>query len=405
MNPPVFLAAIGDANSRITWSGTPYHFLQAGKARGLLDEGLPLSAEGRKWQARRIAWNLARVARGDRYGGYQYSRSFLEKLWEPVRSRIRSGVVINCFQLFPPSIVEDRGIEKWFFIDQTLLQLFDYYGMRATIGRRIAADALEREREGYGSAAGVIAHSNWAAESVIAGYGVAADRVHVVVPGANIDPIEYARWEPEEEQRRAGGNDMERPLRFVFVGKYWQRKGLDRLLRAFALSRRSGLKATLRVIGCRRESLPLELRNVEGVEWMGFIDKRTEAKTFLQTIAECQVGCLLSRAEAGGIAFREYHALGLAVLGTDSGGAPEHMIRDASVVIPARATDEEIADELMMLEKDRPRVERLREVAWQRRSSTLWNDTVSRILEFWPHSRANADKRHIEDHRVSTATL
>ncbi len=341
-----FLAAVGDANSPVTWSGIPYHFLQAGRAQGLLDEGLPLSTEGKRWYTRRVAWNLASKASGDRYGGYQYSRAFLEKLWAPVISRIRGSVVINCFQLFPPSVVENRSIEKWFFTDQTLLQLFDFYGIRP------------------------------------------ANHVHVVVPGANIDPVEYERWESQEEQRRANDSGSNRRMRLVFVGKEWRRKGLDRLLRAIALARRSGFSATLRVIGCRRESLPNELRDVAGVEWLSFIDKSIHPAEFLRAVGECDVGCLLSRAEAGGIALREYHALGLVVLGTDSGGAPEHMIHEACVLLSTQSTDEAIASELLRLEADVSRFVSLKEAAWRTRRRALWTKTVERILGFWPHQNA-----------------
>src|SRR6266480_1879134 len=262
MKPRVYLAVVGDANSPVTWSGIPYHFLQAGKAKGLFDEGLALSADSREWQARRVSWNLMRLFQGDRRGGYQYSVTFLERLWAPVQHKLSDSVVVNCFQLFAPSVIANQTIEKWFFIDQTLLQLFDHYGLRSSVGRRIAREAIEREREGYHAARGVIAHSSWAAKSLIADYDVPPDRVHVVVPGANLDPAEYARWEIEEEVRhRDDIEEKERPLRLVFVGKEWHRKGLDRLLRALRLARRSGANIMLRVIGCRRELLPQDLRD------------------------------------------------------------------------------------------------------------------------------------------------
>jgi glycosyltransferase involved in cell wall biosynthesis len=386
MRPKAFLAAMGDSNSPVTWSGIPYHFLQAARAEGLLDEGLPLATDGAGWKARRIAWNIGRVLSGDRLGGYQYSSAFLERLWSPVTARLRNNVVVNCFQLYPPSIVKDPAIEKWFFLDQTLLQLFDFYGQRSSVGRRIAQSAIEREREGYQSAAGVIVHSRWAARCVIGDYGVAANRVHVVTPGANVDPFEYARWEIEEEKRRSvEAKHAERPLRLVFVGKYWRRKGLDRLLGALRLARRAGSRATLRVIGCERASLPAELLDVDGVEWIGFVDKRADAGKFLHAVSECDIGCLLSRVEAGGIAYREYHALALAVLGTNAGGAPEHMIPETSIVVSTEAADEEVAATLLKLERDSAHLKRLRESAWNLRRNALWQETVRQIQNFWPY--------------------
>jgi glycosyltransferase involved in cell wall biosynthesis len=389
MQPRVFLAAIGDSNDPGTWSGIPYHLLKVARAQMLIDEGLPLTVEGAGWQARRVVWNLSRVFAGDRQGGYQYSCPFLNHLWSAVLPSLKDSVVINCFQLFPPSIVEDQSIRKWFFIDQTLLQLFDHYGLRSSVGRGIAREAVEREREGYHAAEGIIAHSRWAAESVRKDYGVSASRVHVVVPGANIDSAEYERWESEEATRRKScEGDRGGPLRLVFVGKNWQRKGLDRALGALNLARRAGSSATLAVIGCARESLPVELRHTDGVEWLGFLDKRREPARFLRTVASFDVGCLFSRAEAGGIAFREYHSLGLAVLGTDVGGSPEHLIPEASIPVSAAATNEEIATTILRLEKDKSLLTRLRESAWQLRHSVLWQDSVQQIQTFWPYSQA-----------------
>lgn len=384
-----FLSAVGDANDPVTWSGIPYHFLQEAKAQGLLDEGLPLAVNGPSWRLRRWAWNAMSVLSGDHYGGYQYSVPFLEALWAPYRERLRGALVINCFQLYPPSVVADPSVEKWFFIDQTLHQLFDHYGLRSTVGRRIAGEAIAREQEGYHAAAGVIVHSQWAAHSVIEDYGISPARVHVVVPGANLDPDAYARWEKEEEDRRAGNSgvcDLDRPVRFVFVGKDWKRKGLDRLLNGFVLACRRGCRATLRVIGCLRESLPEALRNIPAVEWCGFIDKRRESERFLRMVAECDVGCLLSRAEAGGMVLREYHALGLAVLGTDAGGAVEHMIPEASVTIKTQADDEEVASVLLELARETEQLRKLRAAAWTRRHLVLWVESVSQIQTFWPRS-------------------
>ena len=374
-----FLAAVGDCNSPVTWSGIPYHFLQAARAEGLLDAGLPLATDGIGWKIHRVKWNFGRVIRGDHYGGFQYSDSFLEKLWSPVARLLPNNTVVNCFQLYPRSVVEDRTIRKWFFIDQTLTQLFDFYEQRSKIGRRVAKTAIALEHAGYQAAEGVIVHSRWAAASVMDDYGIPAERVRVVTPGANIDPDQYQCWEDEETKRRAENRQREtEALKLVFVGKDWKRKGLDRLLRALAIARRAGAKTTLRVIGCTRESLPSEFRSMEGVEWLGFLDKRTDANRFLRLVGECDVGCLLSHREAGGISFREYHALGLAVLGTNSGGAPEHMIANASMAVPTTATDEEIAKTVCSLERQKDDVMRLREVAWRHRRTVLWGATVSK---------------------------
>jgi len=379
-----FLAAVGDVNSPVTWGGIPYHFLQAGQAAGLFDEGLPLAVDGPLWRLRRYGWNAQRVLAGDRRGGYQYSVPFLETLWAPHRARVRGGLVFNCFQLYPPSLVEDGSVQKWFFVDQTLRQLFGYYGQSSSVGRRIAAEAIARERAGYQAAAGVVAHSHWTARSVVEDYDVPSSRVHVVVPGANLDRRAYERWERGQGRcRPAGLGSLRegRPLRFVFVGKDWYRKGLDRLLAGFALAVQGGASALLRIIGCERERLPPHLRGVPGVEWCGFVDKGQDASRFIRLVAESDVGCLLSRAEAGGIVQREYHALGLAVLGTTAGGAPEHACAAASRLLDPQAPVEVVARTLLDIASDPAWLAQMRANLWDRRRSFLYPAAVEQVLE------------------------
>lgn len=373
----VLVAAVGDSNSPVTWSGIPFHLLQAGRRLGLVDAGMALKVGGGIWSARRAFWNATQVLRGSRLGGYQYSPQFLEALWRPFRQEAKGDIVINCFQLFPPSVVQDKSVEKWFFIDQTLQQLFDYYELRATIGRKIAQTAVEMEAQGYAHCSGVIAHSAWAARSVVEDYGVEPSRVFVAVPGANLDAEAYSAWEQSVVAKSGSREIADVPLKLVFVGKHPVRKGLDRLLRAVQIARSRGSNCELSVIGCRQSDLPSSLRNVLGVTWLGFIDKRRDAQRFLRVVADHDVGCLLSRAEAGGIGLREYHALGLAALAPDTGGSPEHALAGASLLVKPEEDDNAIADRIGELDGNRALLARMKALAWSRRREFLWESTMS----------------------------
>ena len=373
----VLVAAVGDPNSPVTWSGTPFHLLRAGQRSGLIDVGMASKVGGGIWAARRTIWNATQVLRGSRWGGYQYSPQFLEALWHPLLRQAKGNIVVNCFQLFPPSVIQDRSIEKWFFIDQTLRQLFDYYALRSTIGREIARTAVEMEAQGYANCAGVIAHSGWAARSVIEDYGIRSNRVFVAVPGANLDADAYASWEQSVAVKRLSRKTTNAPLRLVFVGKHPVRKGLDRLLRALQIARSRGSICELSVIGCRQSDLPPSLRNVAGVAWLGFIDKRSDAPRFLSVVANHDVGCLLSRAEAGGIGLREYHALGLAALAPDTGGSPEHALAGGSLLVKPEEDDNAIADRICELDDNRTLLARMKGLAWSHRKEFLWESTLS----------------------------
>ena len=371
-----YLAAVGDSNDVRTWSGVPYHLLQAARPLGVIDEGLPLDTLARHWTLRRYAWNAQRWLRGQGTGGYQFSELFLERLWRPVRQAVSGATLINTFQLYPRSIVSDPATRCWFYIDQTLRQLFDYYGVRESIGSAIRDSALARERLGYREARGIVAHSRWAAQSVIEDYGIDPAKVHVVVPGANLDPEIYADWSAGRDAPAVAEDGR---LRLVFVGRDPQRKGLDRLIRALTLAQAGGADCTLSVIGATPGMMPDDLRQVKSVDWLGLIDKRLEARRFLDTVSRHDIGCLLSRAEAGGIGLREYHALGLAVMGPRTGGAPDHMVSECAIMVEPDDDEERVADVLVRLWRDRNEVERLKAASWNRRDELSWKHAAEQL--------------------------
>ena len=379
----VFVAAVGDANDPSTWSGIPYHFTKAGQEAGLIDAGLPLSTTGPSWKAQRAVWNGLQLASRGTYGGFQFSERFLNRLWRQAPPLAAGDSVINLFPLFPQHIVSDERVAKWFFIDQTLRQLFDYYEVGSQVGRHVMQSALRREKENYLAATAIVTHSRWAMRSVVEDYGVSADKVVTIVPGANLNEAACEQWalsqhkEPPRDRDRDG-----RPLRLVFVGKYWRRKGLDRLIAAVGIARSRGAEVELTIIGFPRERAPVAVRDLPGLHWLGFIDKQTETRRFLDAVGPCDFGCLLSRAEAGGQVLREYHRLGLGVLASRTGGIPDFVVPEAAVLIEVDATDHEVAETIVRLARDRDTVERMRHVAASHSERMTWANCAAQFCQF-----------------------
>ncbi len=378
-----YLSAIGDPNDLHTLSGMPYYMLQEGLAQGVFAGCLQLGNNGFATHVRRWGWNLAQATTVGGVGGYQYSQSFLERVWAPYRRLLAGKRVINLFQLCAPSILADPDIEKWFFVDLSLKQLFDEYHCRQDVGWRIARAALRREAEGYARADGVIAASRYTADGLVKDAGVPRERIHIIHPAASLDWEHYARWEASVSDRREAEEEVPRDLRLVTVVEHWHRKGLDRLLGGLALARRQGLRASLRVIGCVRESLPENLRDVSGVEWLGFVNKSPDPSRYMQLVSECDIGCLLSRAEATGLAVRDYQALGLVVFGTNAGGAADFHYPESTVEVRTTDDNEIIAQKLLSLEHDPQCVARLRRAAWRLRRQALWGPAIEQLATLW----------------------
>ena len=377
-----------DVNCPGIWSGTPFHFLAACVRRGFLDEGLSTCfPSGFSYQARRWTWNARKWLATGEYGGFGASGKFHNLIWAPLTAKVRGTVLIMCGSYLAPCVIVDNSIEKWFFIDQTLRQYFQYPDTRLYWGPRTLDRIFRSEGEAYRAARGVIVHSRWAASSVVQEYGIPPERVHVVVPGANIAVDAYREWEHSvSPQNVASSLDRPRPLTLVCVSRVYYRKGLDRLLGAYRIARLKGFCGKLRIIGCTPAVAPPEYRELDGVEWLGHIDKQREIRRFMDLVGTSDVGVLLSRFEAGGIGLREYHALGLPAIGTDAGGAPEHLNPEASLIAPVSATDEEIAQTILSLQSDWPRFRALKLKAWETRHHALWDHAMSAMARFWPHS-------------------
>ena len=81
---------------------------------------------------------------------------------------------------------------------------------------------------------------------------------------------------------------------------------------------------------------------------------------------------------------REYHALGLVVMGTTVGGAQEHMFSTAGRAFAPTAPAADIADWLVDLVRSPTALARLRERAWACRESATWDASVRQWQAFWP---------------------
>jgi glycosyltransferase involved in cell wall biosynthesis len=369
------IAAVGDSTKPGTYGGIPYHLWQAGIDCGLPFDGLRLDTAAPVWRRRRFMWNLRQVAAGKGAGGYQYSDEFLEALWQQESPPQSEDGLLNLFQLFPKTIV-GRGLNKsWFYIDQTLTQLFDYYEMGRSAPRRLRDDAIARETEQYQQSAGVLCFSQWAARELQDTYKIPAQKIHIAIAGANLDARAVEKWNGIPHLSKRDG----KPLRLVFVGKEWKRKGLDRLLRAMKIVRSRNVAAELVVIGVAQRSLPPELALTKGVTWIGFVDKGREAGRFIRLVSGCDVGCLLSVAETAGISLKEFARLGLPVIAPRTGGAPEYVVPGASNLVATGDTDEEIAEIICSLASNRNLLSQQQALAWQARAEAGWDRTVEKI--------------------------
>jgi glycosyltransferase involved in cell wall biosynthesis len=145
--------------------------------------------------------------------------------------------------------------------------------------------------------------STWTADS-LRRQGVGDERIRVLPPGVDLD-----RWRPREEPAGTSG-----PLRLLFVGGDFRRKGGDVLLDVF----RERLAGRCELDVVTRDALPAGWDAIPGVRL-----HRTEANSpqLRALYAAADLFVLPTRAECFGIATVEAMASGLPVVVGDVGGA------------------------------------------------------------------------------------
>ncbi len=119
-----------------------------------------------------------------------------------------------------------RRVPSVISLDATPLQydaLGAFYGHAPSANPRLEEWKMRLNQRAFGTARHLVTWSQWAKDSLVADYGVSAEKITVIPPG-----IDTARWN-FPRPRASGG-----PVNLLFVGGDFARKGGDTLLSAFA---------------------------------------------------------------------------------------------------------------------------------------------------------------------------
>lgn len=229
------------------------------------------------------------------------------------RSEVRRGTrrresSITFFNTQVPAVIGGRGARRGAYVLCTDITPAQYDRM---------ADAYQHRADGSGPVArlkatinrrvmhGAVAHvawSVWVRDSLVQEYGVPHDSVHVIPPG-----VDLSRWAVARTHDRSG------PVRILFVGGDFDRKGGPRLIDAFR-SLPSGA-AELDVV----TKSPL----TAGPGIRVHRDFAPNDPGLVELYHRSDVFALPSEAEAFGIAAAEAAAAGLPVVAARVGGLPD----------------------------------------------------------------------------------
>jgi glycosyltransferase involved in cell wall biosynthesis len=167
-------------------------------------------------------------------------------------------------------------------------------------------------RRAFQAASVLVPWSAWARKSLIGDYGVNPDRIRVLAPGAAPAFFDLGRRALELHSTTAA-TDPVRPVRLLFVGGDWGRKGGPQLLEALA-----GLPAG---------SWTLDVVTREPVQPMAGVTVHhgvtSNSPKLLSLFAEADLFVLPSLGECLAVVLMEATAAGLPIITTDVGALAE----------------------------------------------------------------------------------
>jgi alpha-maltose-1-phosphate synthase len=240
------------------------------------------------------------------------------------------------------------------------------------LARADFAAAAAMDRRVFRRAAAVTATSRWVADDLLDGLPELAGRVHAMPYPVPLAEFEAEAWIRERAERAA-----DEPVRVLFMGGDWPRKGGPGLLRAWEAA---GLAARARLT--LATDWPLVPPLPAGVEVRRGVRAYTPEWLALWRTADLFV--LPTRAEAFGMVFQEAAAAGLPAVGTRIGAVPEIVAEGETGLLVPPGDPDALAEALLGLVEDAPLRTRMGRSARARIERTASMETyaarLSRIL-------------------------
>lgn len=298
-----------DAADPTVQSGRPHAILTQLRQHAELLPLFPLRQVARYLFTPLYALNRARgrIYRPDREPFYLRS---LARQVEPELARLDPDVIVAPGAHMIAAI--RHKAPKVFIADATFAGMVDSYDTFTNLAPRFLRHGLALDQHATDQAAAVIFGAEHAAQSAIQAYGAAPGKVRVIPWGANVQAPDRATVAAAIDRR--GGP----PLRLLFVGRDWGRKGGDIVLAACAELVGRGIELQLDLVGLAEPPVALPAYATSH----GLLDqRRPEDAARLQTLfGQADLFFVPSRAEAFGMVFCEAAAFGLPVVSTRTGG-------------------------------------------------------------------------------------
>lgn len=350
MTPPLTVAYVyeHDAEDPMVQSGRPQAILRELRLRGLrVVEVFPLDQRiERLFIWKKLLYRSAgKIYRTDR-------EPLVLKTLATETARQLEGIRVDC--VFAPGshsvALLDVGAPKVFCADATFRNVLDFYEDFSHCAAEYVRQGDRLDRLALQTSAAAIYPSHWAADAAVRHYGADPNKVYVAPFGANIDaPDSNSVLAAIIAKRNV-------PLRVLFIGREWRRKGLAKVVETCQWIVAQGVWVQLDVVGAEGYRGP----RPPFAHFHGFLSKAVaEQRAVLERLLmEAHFFMVPSTAENFGMAFCEAAAYGLPMVSSDVGGIPSIVVEGVTGFCRrATASPQAFGAPMLELFSDRARYE------------------------------------------------
>ena len=367
----IAIVSLGSPFDVAAWSGTPYHMLLEIRRRhaDVVVVDTPIVD---RW--------LRRLTPLCRFG-ILVSREplvckALSRLVEGRLARLKPDVVIAINAEHKIAYMNDT-CPLVLVSDGLFSSIVGYYPRYRRLSPRTRHHGDEQQSRVLDRVSQTMVSSAWAARSAAAYYGRLPSSFTVAPFGANL----------EETPRRGAARRTTGPLKLLFVGGDWARKGGALVLETFVVLRRELDDVELHIVGRG----PRELGDLPGVTCHGRLRKSDpRSRQRLEDLYRRSSFLFVpSRQEAYGVVYCEACAFGLPSIGVDTGGVGS-IIRSGvnGLLLPPDAEAGAFVRAIMATWKSERTYRSMEGAARAAFEATLnwgaWGDVLDRELRRWP---------------------
>jgi glycosyltransferase involved in cell wall biosynthesis len=307
-----------------------------------------------------------------RYGLSVRQRRFLSAIYSrlisPELERIKPDIVLS----IGASHKLIRLDPKWRLIhvsDGLFTTMVNYYEKYGRYRQGVLRAGHEDMQRFINKTAITLFASTWARDSAIALWDLDPARARVVPFGANLDA------DPGYRPRRMDG-----PLRLLFVGYDWKRKGGPIAIEVWRELRKMVPDAELHIVGCE----PPAARGLDGVTVHGRLNKGDpdEFAKLKHLYENATLFIMPSREEAFGMVYCEAAAYGVPSVASLTGGVPTVIVDgETGLLLPMDAPATAYAERILALWRDKERLAAFSRAARHRYETVLSWDAWGRAVE------------------------